>query len=152
MGRSAKSYDFLRPTLTLYLPFARDATTMRTLLIDDTSAVRRMLRHALAEIPGSDVVGEADTVSDAIAQLDALKPDLVILDLMLMDGTGLRVLEKVSRMSPPPHVIVFTNHAMPVVRARCLAAGAAHVYDKSRELDALVASVVELAGHTVTAS
>jgi DNA-binding NarL/FixJ family response regulator len=123
---------------------------MRAILVDDAPVVRQMLRHALAAQPGAEVVGEASSVEDARTLLRTTPADLMILDLHLSDGTGADVLDALRPMESPPVALVFTNHALPVVRARCLSAGAAQVFDKSRELDALIEAMAVVARHTPT--
>jgi DNA-binding NarL/FixJ family response regulator len=120
---------------------------MKTVLVDDAPAVRRLLIQALSAMAGADVVGEATTPDEAMALIEATGAGLVVLDLHLAAGTGVDVLRRLQRLPTPPVALVFTNHALPIVRARCIAAGATNVFDKSRELDGLL----EAAAHAIAA-
>ncbi len=118
---------------------------MKTVLVDDAPAVRRLLTQALSAIAGADVVGEATTPEEAVSLIASTGAGLVVRDLQLAAGTGVDVLRQLQAMTPPPVALVFTNHALPIVRARCIAAGATNVFDKSRELDGLL----DAAAHAV---
>lgn len=120
---------------------------MKTVLVDDAPAVRRLLTQALSAIAGADVVGEATTPDEAMAVIEATGAGLVVLDLHLAVGSGVDVLRRLQRMATPPVALVFTNHALPIMRARCLSAGATNVFDKSRDLDGLL----EAAAHAIAA-
>jgi DNA-binding NarL/FixJ family response regulator len=64
-------------------------------------------------------------------------PDVVLLDIQLLNGSGLEVLRAVSAEHPSVKVVVFTNFAEDVYRKRCLEAGAYAFYDKKSDLPAL---------------
>jgi two-component system, LytTR family, response regulator len=66
---------------------------LRTLIIDDEAHIRDTLRKLLAKhCPQVNVVGEASGVADGIRAIKKLKPDLVLLDINLEDGTGFDLL------------------------------------------------------------
>ncbi|MDX6388125.1 MAG: hypothetical protein QOH15_1312 [Gaiellales bacterium] len=65
---------------------------IRALLVDDHQIVRSGVRKVLEGHGTIEVVGEASGVHEALAQARALKPDVVILDLTLRDGSGLDVI------------------------------------------------------------
>jgi DNA-binding NarL/FixJ family response regulator len=89
----------------------------------------------LAAIDNVTIAGEARTASEAIAGIDATRPNVVLLDLNLGDSSGMDVLRAVSRKLPVASVIVLTNHAEPQYRRACLKAGARHFLDKSTQFD-----------------
>lgn len=67
----------------------------RVLIVDDEAPARAALREALAESRvANEVVGEADGRDEAVRLMDRLKPDVVLLDIRLGDGTGFEVLER----------------------------------------------------------
>jgi two-component system response regulator NreC len=65
---------------------------IRALLVDDHQIVRSGVRKVLEGNGTIEVVGEASGVHEALVQARALKPDVVILDLTLRDGSGLDVI------------------------------------------------------------
>ncbi len=110
---------------------------MSILIVDDSAVVRGMLREMLAKIEGAEVVGEFESPAAAIDSIRNHPPDVVLLDIQLVNGSGLEVLRAVSTEHPGVKVMVFTNFAEHVYRRRCLEAGAYAFYDKKSDLHAL---------------
>ena len=68
---------------------------LRTILIDDERRARVAIRKALeAAAPGVELVAEADSVESGIAAIKEFRPELVLLDIQMNDGTGFDLLEK----------------------------------------------------------
>jgi DNA-binding NarL/FixJ family response regulator len=85
------------------------ATAAATILIvDDHPLYRAGIRALLSAETDLSACGEAGTIAEARAQLDALRPDLVILDLGLPDGDGITLLEELRDRPDPPHVLLVT--------------------------------------------
>jgi DNA-binding NarL/FixJ family response regulator len=91
-----------------------------------------------------------DTAAGAIASIESLRPDAVILDFRLRTGNGLEVIERVKRDPRSPLVMVLTNAPQDHYRQRCLAAGAESLFDKSTEFERVCGVVQHLAGGTRT--
>ena len=89
-------------------------SSLRCLIVDDERLARESLRRLLAEIPGVEVVGEADRPARAIAEVNELRPDVLLLDVQMPGGGGFAVLRGLE--SPPPTVFV-TAHDKFAVRA-----------------------------------
>src|SRR5690242_19976529 len=64
--------------------------------------------------------------------------DMLIVDLFLKGGSGIRLVQRVQRARPEQKVIVFSNYVNAGVRKRCAQLGVDAVFDKSTEIDALV--------------
>jgi len=79
---------------------------MKALLIDDERLARNELRRLLAAFPSITIVGEAANAKKAREQIDALKPDLLFLDVQMPGETGMALLESLE--PPAPHVIFTT--------------------------------------------
>jgi len=120
---------------------------LRVAIIEDSAIIRARLSEALAEIPNIEIVGHAETESDAIALLEGNDWDAAVLDLQLKEGTGLRVLQKLRQDGRPgsSKVIVFTNYAFPQYRDRSLMFGADFFFDKSREFHRVREVLADLA-------
>lgn len=95
---------------------------MRVLLVDDHPVVRAGIAALLCDEPDMEVVGQTGDGLDAIALVDALSPDVVVLDLMI---AGLPGLEVNRRISGRTRVLVLTLHANEAYAAQVLADGAA---------------------------
>ncbi|HYC51265.1 MAG TPA: LytTR family DNA-binding domain-containing protein, partial [Gemmatimonadaceae bacterium] len=80
---------------------------MRALVVDDEPLARRRLRELLLEFSGIEQVGEAVDGASAVSEIDALRPDIVFLDVEMPQGTGLEVLDRITH---DPAVIFTTAH------------------------------------------
>lgn len=81
------------------------ARVLRVVVVEDEAVQRAQVREWLAGIEDVACVGEAATARAAVEMIDATKPDLVLLDISLPEGTGIEVL---SRIAHVPHVVFTT--------------------------------------------
>lgn len=82
---------------------------MNIVVVEDSPVMQRLLLSQLARVPGLAVVGVASGESEAIELIDRVRPDLVLLDLFLSPGHGMKVLEAVRRAENPVKVLVLSN-------------------------------------------
>ena len=87
---------------------------LRSLIVDDERLPRQWLRDILEGCPAVRVVGEADSVANASAEMERLQPDVTFLDIELGDGTAFDVLE---RAVVTGHVVFLTAYSQHAVRA-----------------------------------
>ena len=115
--------------------------TIKIYIVEDSSIIRDNLIDALRESAPIEVVGCAEDERGAIAWLrDAGNQcDLVIVDIFLKNGSGLGVLKAMGEIPDAPERIVLSNHATPEIRVKCQQLGAIKVFDKSNELDEMLA-------------
>lgn len=116
-------------------------------IADDSAPVAEVLQELIADPGRIEVVGVADTHQQAIADIQRLKPDVVVLDLQLRNGSGTDVIRAV-RADPGlarTRVIVMSNHVSPQLKAGCLELGANGYFDKVKELPALAQELQRLA-------
>jgi two-component system, OmpR family, response regulator len=113
---------------------------LRTYIVEDNPTIRDSLIGALEELASIRPLGWAETENDAKHWLaaHAREWDLAIVDLFLKQGSGLGVLEACRTRQPGQRVIVLSNYATTDMRERCSDLGADAVFDKSKEIDALV--------------
>ncbi len=107
----------------------------RVLLVEDSLPVRKRIRSLIEESGPVEIVGEAASVTDALAQFRAHQPEVVVLDLQLVDGTAYAVLQEIKETQPACVVIVLTNLAIAECRERCRTLGADFFFNKSTEFD-----------------
>jgi DNA-binding NarL/FixJ family response regulator len=121
---------------------------LQTYIVEDSPVIRENLIATLEELAPVRVVGTAADEDTAVRwlSLPGRAVDLVIVDLFLKGGSGLGVLRSVQAM-PQRHVmVVLSNYVTPDMRRQCLTLGAAQVFDKSHDLDALILYCSRLAG------
>lgn len=121
---------------------------LNTYIVEDSPVIRENLIATLEELVPLQVVGSAEDENTALRWLaEASKPcDLMIVDIFLKGGTGLGVLQAAQRLRPAAKKVVLSNFATPDMRRRCLELGADEVFDKSNEIDTLIAWCMQLAG------
>lgn len=97
---------------------------MKIVLADDHALVRAGFRRLLDDLPGVEVVGEAEHGLQVEPMVASLCPDLVILDVSMPNRNGLEVAEDLSRNYPGLPVLIVSMHANPAYVRRALDAGA----------------------------
>ena len=81
---------------------------IRTLIVDDDFMVAKVHAGFVTALDGFEVVGTASTGADALAAVQRLRPDLVLLDVYLPDMTGLEVLRRLRADGVPVDVVVIS--------------------------------------------
>ncbi len=110
---------------------------LRIFLVEDSPVIRDNLAESLEELTGARVVGSASNEDEARQWLtdNASGWDLAVVDLFLLQGSGLNVVKSCGSRALRQKVIVLTNYATPPIRQRCLALGADAVFDKATEIE-----------------
>jgi len=116
-------------------PPSADPTTaapVSVIVVDDSSVQRRFVRMALEGDPGLVLVGEARTGGDALALVERLRPQVVLMDLHLPVMNGIEAIERIMAVRPTP-ILVYSSFVDGDDRdnaAAALAAGAVDVMAK----------------------
>lgn len=97
---------------------------LRVLLIDDDPMVRTGLSLILGSTEDIDVVGEAGDGDEAVRQVTALGPDVVIMDIRMRRMDGLAATKAVTALADPPKVLMLTTYDLDEYVFDALAAGA----------------------------
>jgi DNA-binding NarL/FixJ family response regulator len=98
-----------------------DGAPVRVIVADDHPVVREGLRSFLATRPGIAVIGEAADADSAVRHAESLRPDVVLVDLV-MPGDGIDAIRRLQALPIPPRVLVLTSFAgddkvVPALRA-----------------------------------
>jgi DNA-binding NarL/FixJ family response regulator len=82
---------------------------MNVYVVEDSDAICERIVRMVDDVRDAKVVGTADMVSTAIRGIERYLPDVVILDIQLLDGNGFTVLKHIKKKMPTLKVIVLTN-------------------------------------------
>ena len=115
---------------------------MKVFLVEDSEILRSRLEAMLSAIPGAQPVGYAEGAHDAIRDILAARPDVVVLDIHLKQGNGFDIMRAVGKTAPEIAFFVLTNHPADGYRLAAERLGARGFYDKSSEFDRLRAALV----------
>jgi DNA-binding NarL/FixJ family response regulator len=85
--------------------------TIRLLMVDDSEVLRLGLRTLFTEAGGFQVVGEAATMAHGVSEAARLKPDLVLMDVRLPDGSGVEACRLIRAQHPEARVLFLTSYA-----------------------------------------
>ena len=98
--------------------------TTNILIVDDHSIVRQGCRTILSQRPGLSVIGEAASGHEAIEKAQALRPDLIVMDLNIPGINGIEALRRIRSQQERIHVIILSVHTDEAYVYRALEAGA----------------------------
>jgi len=89
----------------------RDTKPIRLLLVDDHQVLRIGLRTLFTEAGGFQVIGEAATMAGAVTEALKLKPQVVLMDVRLPDGSGIEACRTIRTARPDTRVLFLTSFA-----------------------------------------
>jgi DNA-binding NarL/FixJ family response regulator len=124
----------------------------RIQIVDDHPLMRHGVRELFERQDGMEVCGEADSVAGALDELEASKPDLLIVDISLKDGSGLALVEKVRDIDPSVATLVWSMHDEDLFAERALRAGAMGYVSKAASTSELVQAVRDVLAGKVAVS
>ena len=113
----------------------------RVMICDDHEVVREGLRGLISRQTGMSVVGEASTVAEAIETAIQSKPDVVIMDVRLPDGSGVEACRSIRDANPDIRVIMLTSYADDEALFASIIAGASGYLLKQTRGQAVVDAV-----------
>jgi DNA-binding NarL/FixJ family response regulator len=106
--------------------------TVRVLIVDDQLPFRDASRMVVEMTDGFEVAGEADNGEHAIALVEELKPDLVLMDVQMPGIDGIETTRRITSTPNPPIVVVMSTHESGDYVEVALAAGAVGFVPKSQ--------------------
>jgi DNA-binding NarL/FixJ family response regulator len=83
---------------------------LRLLVVDDHEVVRQGLVSVLDRREGFEVVAQADTAAEAVAQARRYEPDIVVMDVRLPDGSGIEACREIRAELPATRVVMLTSY------------------------------------------
>ena len=128
----------------------RDAKTISILLVEDHEVTRAGLRSLLSTHEHFQVTGEAETVAGAVEEAVRLKPDVILLDIRLRDGTGFDVCRRLQTLNLGSRIIYLTSFADDDTLFEAITSGADGFLLKEINSRALVDAIENVAaGHFI---
>jgi two-component system chemotaxis response regulator CheY len=80
---------------------------MKVLIVEDNALTRHTIKSLLNKL-GHEVVGEAEDSAAAVRCFTELKPDVVLLDIILPGRSGVEILEELRKVNPKPKIVILT--------------------------------------------
>lgn len=97
---------------------------LRIMLVDDHEVVRLGLKSLLERHAGFTVVAEAAAVQEAVEKAELYRPDIILMDIRLMGGSGIEATEQITAKLPETRVIMLTSYAEDELLFSAIRAGA----------------------------
>jgi NarL family two-component system response regulator LiaR len=116
-------------------------STIRVLIVDDHTIVRKGVRALLNEVEGIEVVGEASDGQEAVNQVESLEPDVVLMDLVMPGMDGITATSQITSHKPDVHVLALTSFATDDKVFPAIKAGALGYLLKDSDPEDLVRSI-----------
>jgi two-component system, chemotaxis family, chemotaxis protein CheY len=95
----------------------------KVLLVDDASFMRMMLKNILVG-SGYEIIGEAENGAKAIEQFKALKPDLVIMDIIMPEMGGIDAVREIMKVNPGAKILMCSSMGQQSLVVEAIQAGA----------------------------
>lgn len=119
--------------------------TIELLLVDDHEMVRAGLRSLLAGVSEINIVGEAGSVAQAVREAERLKPQVVLMDLRLADGSGIDACRDILSSLPQTRILFLTSYSDEEAVLATVMAGACGYLMKEIGQHALIRAISDAA-------
>lgn len=119
---------------------------IRVMLVDDHEVVRRGIVTVIDASESLSVIGEASSVAEATRRLPAIRPEVLVVDLQLPDGTGIDVMKAARELDPEQLMLVLTSFDDDAALRESKAAGAAGLMLKSARSQEIVEAIIAIRG------
>ena len=117
----------------------------RVMVVDDHPIVRDGLRQTLEASGNLEVVGEAADGEEAVRMVEALQPDVIVMDVMMPNKDGIDACREVLELLPDTRVLILTASTEEDAVVEAVAAGATGYLEKYSRPEELVAAVLDVA-------
>ncbi len=122
-------------------PIGTAEAPARIMIVDDHPFMRRGLSEFFEDEPGMKVCGQAEGISQALQLLNQVRPDVLVVDLKLKDGSGFELIKQVRAMNKSIRMLVLSMYDETMYAERALRAGALGYITKEEASDKVVEGV-----------
>jgi len=116
----------------------------KIVIVDDDQTFRTILRRILAKDPKLNVVGEAGDGLEALEEIRAVSPDLILMDLAMPRLNGLEATRTIKAEHPASRVVILTQHQEPAYQRAAAECGADAFLTKTTRLTDLLTTIRQL--------
>lgn len=113
----------------------------KVFIVDDHDILREGLSELINREKDLEICGEADSVSNAVRKITGSESDIVIVDLMLEDGSGIRLIENLLYSCPGLKILVLSMYDELIYAERCIKAGARGYIMKNKPSEKLISAI-----------
>ncbi len=111
---------------------------MKVYIVEDAIVIRSRIVALLSMVEGCEITGMSAYADEAFEEICRIKPDVVILDIRLKEGSGIDLLKRIKEKRPEITVAMLTNYAYSEYLNRCKEIGADYFFDKSQEFEKII--------------
>ena len=115
--------------------------TIHILVVDDQGIVRKGVRALLAEVEGMEVVGEASNGIEAVERAEAIRPDVILMDLVMPEMDGIEAIRRIVARLPQTRILALTSFTADDKVFPAINAGALGYLLKDSEPDDLITAI-----------
>ncbi len=126
------------------LPQPAGEDRIRVLVVDDHAIVRRGIRAVLELVPDIQLVGEAGNGADAIAEAQALHPDVILMDLLMPEMDGVEAIRRIKAQRHDVRILVLSTDASEEMVLSAIKGGASGYQLKDSSPERLVEAIREV--------
>lgn len=120
---------------------AKASSHIRVLVVDDHPPIREAISDRIGETMDLEVCGETGRADDAFAKIEEIQPDVVIVDISLVDGHGLDLVQNIQAQFSSVEVMVYSMYEEVVYAERAIRAGASGYLMKSAPTGKLIQAI-----------
>jgi EAL domain-containing protein (putative c-di-GMP-specific phosphodiesterase class I)/CheY-like chemotaxis protein len=120
---------------------AAQVAAIKVLVVDDEEAVVDVLRSLIGSDPSLELVGAAHDAERGIELAVETQPDVILMDVRMPGGGGVRAVREITRRCPPAKVVALSAHEDGDTRIRMIGAGARDYIPKSESTDAILDAI-----------
>lgn len=121
------------------------ANVIRVLVVDDHPAIREALADVIAGQEDLSLIGEAETVADALQSINVERPDVVVVDISLREGHGLDLVSEIRQRFEDVQVIIFSMYDEAAYGERAIRSGAVGYVMKTSPIETVLEAIRQAA-------